>query len=232
MAFDQTNITGVDPPSWGRGQLHLSWTSTAAAGSWYQVYVGRKLMWYGQAKEATVPGVPYRAQVDVGVVDASERAVDLSASLPAPPNDRVTLSWQGGTFQDAGVVGFRIYADGFGSGGFGEGGYGSDGSPVGRVLAYTPGVYTDGFGSGGFGSGGFGAAAGSYSWTSDALANGDWTFRVTTYDSAGNEGSSLTTTATISAPPQPPARDALGRRLAYTYDPATFKATLSWLASP
>jgi hypothetical protein len=231
MAFDQAPIVAVDA-SQSRGQLHLSWTSTAPGGSWYQVYVGRKLSWSGISTTATVPAPPHRANVDVGVVGATERAVDFSASLPAPPSDRVTLAWQGGTFQDDGIAGFRIYADGYGSGGFGEGGFGSDDPPLATVPAYTPGVYTDGFGSGGFGDGGFGAAAGSYSWTSGSLTNGDWTFAVVPFDTAGNEGEPAYQSATIAAPPGPPAFNAAGKRLSVSYNPTTHVATLAWLASP
>lgn len=230
MAFDQSAITGADA-TYDRSQLHVSWTSTAPAGTWYQVYVGRKLLWYGQATNASVPAPSHRTQVDVGAVDATERAVDFAASLPAPPVDRVTLAWQGGAFQDSSIAGFRVYADGFGMGGFGEGGYGA-GDPLGVVLAYTPGVYTDGFGSGGFGDGGFGSAAGDYSWTSGSLANGDWAFAIVPFDASGNEGDPAYASATISAPPAPPAANASGKRLTYSYNATTHVATLNWLASP
>jgi hypothetical protein len=233
MAFSQTSITSVSPPVWSRGQIHLSWTSTAPAGTWYQVYVARKLAWFGQATNATVPGPSDRSQVDIGSVDSAERAADLSASLPAPPSDRVNLKWSGGTFQDANIVGFRIYAQsGFGSGGFGDGGFGMGSPPIGNVLAYTPGIYTDGFGYGGFGEGGFGSAAGSYSWTSQSLAGGDWSFSIVPYNAAGNEGSPVVGSATISAPPNPPAMNPFGKRLTVTYNATTHEATLAWLASP
>ena len=81
MAFDQSAIASVSPPASANGQTHLSWTSTAPAGSWYQVYVDRKLAWFGRATSADVPAPGRRARVDVGVVGASERAVDFSASL-------------------------------------------------------------------------------------------------------------------------------------------------------
>lgn len=220
MAFDQSPITGAAEARDGH-QVHLSWTSTAADGSWYQVYVGRRLTWHGRTTSATIPAPQYREQVAIGVVGPTERAVDFSASLPAPPIDRVTLAWRGGTFQgDAST--FRIYADG----------PGTSHKLLGSVPAYTAGIVTDGFGVGGFGDGGFGAAAGSYSWTSGSLANGSWTFTVVAVDSAGNEGSTATQTATIAAPPNPPAVSPTGKRLTLAYDPATFKATLTWLASP
>lgn len=232
MAFDQSTITEASA-TWDGPQVHASWTSTAPAGTWFQVYVGRKLAGWTKARSLTVPAPTHKSRIDVGAVLPSERAVDLSATLPASPSDRVTLSWQGGTFQGDGIAGFRVYGGGgFGSGGFGSGGFGTGSTPLATISAYTPGVYTDGFGFGGFGDGGFGAAAGSYSWTSDALANGDWTFAVVPFDSAGNEGAPVTATATIAAPPEPPAADATGRRLTYSYNQATHIATLAWLASP
>jgi hypothetical protein len=100
------------------------------------------------------------------------------------------------------------------------------------VLAYTPGIYTDGFGYGGFGEGGFGSAAGSYSWTSQSLAGGDWSFSIVPYNAAGNEGAAVVGSATISAPPNPPAMNALGKRLTVSYNATTHEATLTWLASP
>lgn len=232
MAFDETLVAAVAQPAWDRGQIHLSWTSTAPDGSWFQVYVGRKLAWFGRPTQASIPAPPSRARIVIGAVPAAERSTDFSATLPAQPSDRVTLAWQGGTFEGPDIAGFRIYADeGFGMGGFGAGGFGQA-SPVATVLAYTPGVYTDGFGYGGFGEGGFGAAAGSYKWTSDALSAGGHAFAVVPFDAQGDEGEAAVASTTIVAPPNPPARDAMGRRLTYTYDPTTHVATLAWLASP
>lgn len=221
MPFDQSSITDVAPPVAYRGQWLLSWTSSAPAGTWFQVYVGRRLAWYGRERSATIAAPAGRVRVDIGAVDADERAVDFAATLPAADGDRVALMWSGG---DGEASSYRVY------------GSPSAGSPVdytkilATIPAGTPGA-PDGFGLNGFGEGPYGDPA-TYRWTSGALAAGDWTFGVVAVNDAGIESSTVEATETIVAPPLPPARRGDGLRLDYAYDADDFTATLTWLASP
>ena len=77
--------------------------------------------------------------------------------------------------------------------------------PLADITAYPGGIDTSGFGLGGFGSGSLGQAAGTYSWTSDPLDAGTWSFAVRPYDAAGNLGTAQVTTVMIVAPPREPA---------------------------
>ena len=230
MPFDQSSIVEVLPPYWDGSTLQLSWRSTAPAGTTFQVYVGRRLAWYGTARWVALTMPDSRVRVDVGAVGPGEATVDFSASLPPAPDDRVTLEWLGGSYLDPtggdDVRGFRVY-------GSRRAGWGVDlTEPLAEIAAYPGGTPIDGYGLGGFGQGGFGRSASTYRWTSPALGSGAWTFAVTSFDAAGNEGEPSIMTASIAAPPRPPAASADGSRLRCDYDPATRQATLSWNPSP
>jgi hypothetical protein len=230
MPFDQSSIVEVRPPSWDGSALQLSWTSTAPAGTTFQVYLGRKLAWYGTSRWVALTMPDSRVRIDVGAVGPGEATVDFSASLPPAIDDRVTLSWLGGSYLDPtggnDVRGFRVF-------GPRRAGWGVDFTErLAEIPAYPGGVPIDGYGLGGFGQGGFGRAASTYSWTSPALGRGEWTFAVASFDAAGNQGAPSYMTATISAPPRPPAASPDGSRLRCDYDPATRTATLSWNLSP
>lgn len=230
MSFDQTTIAEVQPPIYSQGQVWLSWTGTAPAGSYYQVYLGRKLAWSGTETHVGIVAPNGRQRVDVGSVDATEKDTDFSSGLPSTPQDRARLAWQGGTYLDASgdddILGFRIYGEATPGGGI------NLATPLATVPAYPGGIITDGYGLGGFGSGGFGRAANAYTWESAPLRSGTWNYSVKSYDAAGNEGTAAAGSVAISVPPQPPARNAAGSRLTYTYDAMTQQVTLSWLASP
>ena len=110
------------------------------------------------------------------------------------------------------------------AGGYGVNGSATDRSATSPVDARSPTSplirrrsQTDGFGFGGFGYGGFGQAAGTYTWTSNPLSSGNWSYAVVPYDSAGNVG-----TPGSSRHDQVPAARAGGfsdeTRLHYTYD--------------
>lgn len=230
MSFDQSVITEVQSPIYAGGQLWLSWTSTAPSGTWYQLYLGRKLAWYGQATHVGIVSPQGRQRVDVGSVAATEKDTDFSSSLPATPQDRAKLAWQGGTYLDASgnddILGFRVYGESSPGGGI------NFATPLATVPAYPGGIITDGYGLGGFGQGGYGRAANSYTWESAPLRSGTWHYSVKSYDAAGNEGTAAAGSVTIAVPPQPPARNAAGSRLTYTYNATTHQVTLNWLASP
>lgn len=230
MPFDQSTIVDVARPAWDGTTLQLSWTSTAPAGTTFQVYVARRLAWSGTARWVSLTMPDSRVRVDVGVVGAGEGDVDFSASLPGATADRVTLSWLGGSYLDPtgddDVQGFRVF------GSPGPGAAVDYSTPLAEIAAYPRGVPIDGYGVGGFGQGGFGRAASTYSWTSRSLDGGDWTFAVASFDAAGNLGEPTVATTTIAAPPRPPAASPDGSRLRCSYDPATRRATLTWNPSP
>lgn len=232
MGFSQTAITDV-LPSIHHGDLFLSWTTTAPAGTCYQVYVNKVLAWYGRttACRLPMPANGRQARVDVGTVAAGEDSTNFTASLPAVAGTGrvVTLAWLGGTYEstDDDVAGFHVYQ------GLIPGGAVSYTTPVDTVAAYPQGILTDGAGIGMAGEGTAGRSAGDFEWESPPLPNGVWNFGVKSFDAAGNESATaLTYAATISGPPVPPAANAAGLRLSYTFSAITHKATLSWLASP
>jgi hypothetical protein len=228
MAWSQATITSVAPPIQYGTSLLLSWTSTSPFGTNYQVYVDRKLMWYGHGLSTAVPIPPNGvSRIDIGTVGVGESQIDFSADLTPAPQRFAELSWLGGTFESAAIAGFNIYSSVTAGGGV------NYTAAVGTVTAYTAGIVTDGFGYGGFGEGGFGESAGAYGWTSGTLTDGAWTFGVVPFDTAGNLGPTTEVVIDIMAPPfEPPFfSDGTGTRLHYTYNPSNFEATLTWLAS-
>jgi hypothetical protein len=229
VSFDATTITDIKPPIFENGELYLSWSSSAPAGTFFQVYVNRVLAWHGTSTACTLTETG-QIHVDIGTVADGEENTDFSATFPPAPLNHALLSWEGGTYEDPSgaddVAGYHIYGEPSPGAGI------NYARPIGSVTAYDGGVYTDGYGLGGFGDGGFGKAANTYEWQSDALYVGVWHFAVKTYDSAGGESTARTCAADIRVPPRPPAVGAGGKRLTYTYDSATHTATLNWLASP
>jgi hypothetical protein len=227
MPFDQSTITAVRAARHD-ASLFVSWESTAPEGTAFQVYVARRLVAHGPGRSALLPWPPTAVAIDVGAVDPGEELADLSGTLPAPAGtgDRIRLTWLGGSYLDPTIRGYRIYGEATAGGGI------NYTAPVGTVAAYGAGLATDGFGLGGFGSGGFGSGAASYSWTSGPLGSGTWHFAILPYDDAGNEGTAVVVSATVSAPPAPPAADANGKRLTYVYNSVSRIVTLSWLPSP
>jgi len=227
MSFSQSTITEVYPPRiWG-SQVSLSWTSSSPAGTWYQVYVDQALAWFGQRTSVRLPippGGPVR--VDIGTVNAGEEQTSFMPSLPLAPARRARVSWLGGTFLGTDIAGFRVFGSGAPNGAI------DYTTALDDITAYPAGILTDGFGLGGFGLGSFGHVASTYSWTSNPLTRGTWNFAVAPYDQAGNQGTGLTTSVVISAPPLAPSPFTDGARAHYTYDQIAGTAALSWNASP
>lgn len=229
MAFDQSSITRVYPPEWDNGAVLLRWDSTAPAGTYFQVYVARKLVSVGRERYAWIPWPQANVRIDVGAVDAARYRTDYSSSLPSTPPDRAVLSWLGGTYLDASgnddIAGFRVY---------GEATPG-DGIDYTRALsdipAYTDGIITDGWGLGGWGTGGWGRAASTYTWTSKPLTSGTRVFGIRSYDASGNEATPLVGSIAIAVPPRPPKPNTAGKRLTYSYSPTTHVLTINWIGS-
>lgn len=228
MAFSQATITDGPNCSADGRDLLVEWTSSSAFGTVFQVYVNGSLAWAGTARSAHLPMPTAPSYVQVGTVGPGEDDTDFSGSLPALPGagNRATLSWTGGRFLGSDLQEFRIYS------GTAPGGAVSYASPVATVPAGPAGLWVDGYGIGGYGSGGYGYSAITYSWTSGRLAAGTWNFGIKAVDAAGNESAAATVGVTITAPPRPPAADATGRRLGYTYNPGTRVPTLTWNAAP
>ncbi len=237
MAFSQTSISDVRVMANGP-DLFVAWSASAPAGTTFQVYLDRQLVWSGTAQRCHVPTPAHAAGrnvwVEVGTVDAGEPTRDYSASLIAPANrtERATLGWSGGTYLDTSgqddIGAFQIYQS------RAAGAPVNDAVAVDTVVAYPGGWINDGFGKGGFGLAGFGRAATTYQWSSGPLAAGVWHFAVVAVDQAGNpRGVPLTSSVTINAAPRPPASNAQGTRLTSTYaGPTDRRATLQWLPSP
>ena len=226
MGFTQQYILGVNPPVQYGAQLFLSWVADQPVGTYFQVYTNAQLSWWGQSTSCEIATPSTLVRIDVGTVGPGEEATSFASELPPLPDRTVTLNWLGGTFESTSISGFYVY------GAATPGGSINYTTPLATIAAYTNGIVTDGFGDGGFGLGGFGEAAGSYSWTSDDLVNGVWTFAVAPFDSAGNIGPATLATTTIACPPQEPAAYAGGSRLHYTYNASTHEITLTWLGSP
>jgi hypothetical protein len=239
MAFSQSTITGVNPPVYAGFQVYITWATTSPAGTWFQVYLNESLAWWGQTTTAIlILGSTGPLRVDIGTVSPGEEQTDFSADLPSSPARRAELSWLGGTFEAIDIAGFRVFgsdeAGGYGVNGFGDWPFGEiDLSIVlADITAYPSGITTDGFGFGGFGLGAFGEAAGTYTWTSDPLTSGNWSYAVIPYDAAGNLGVAALCGVTIVCPPLEPVLFSDNTRLHYSYDASDKEVTLFWNASP
>ncbi len=238
MAFSQATITQVFTPRPTRTHVFVSWASSSPAGTWFQVYVNQQLAWWGTSTSCYLPMPPGPARVDIGTVAAGEETASFSSSLPSSPSRRVQLTWQSGTYAGADIAGFRVYSSDA------PGGVIDYTAPLATITAYPAGIVTDGFGFGGFGAGGFGQAPGTYTWTSNPLAAGTWSFAIVPFDAAGNPGPAQATTATLNAPPREPGLLADGlTRMTYTLNGAGQTgfgsggfglptATLTWNPSP
>jgi hypothetical protein len=230
MAFSQTNITNpratVDDVS-----LLVEWDTTEPAGTVFQVYVDHLLTYSGTQTKVYLPypAVGDTVNIDVGAVGAGESSTNFADSLPAVPGGGryVNLEWEGGRWQGEDTAGFRVYQGAPPSGTI------DYVNSVAEVPVDAAGIRTDpGFGSGWFGSGEFGDSGNIYHYMVGPLASGTWNFAIKPFDLAGNEGTAATDSAVIVAEPAPPAANASGSRLSYTYNGTTHKVTLTWLASP
>jgi hypothetical protein len=226
MSFSQADILSVNAPVQHGTELLLSWTSTASAGTIFQVYLNRRLVWSGVGRKCSIPLPGTVSRIDIGTAGPGESQVNFGSSLPAAPAREVTLQWLGGTYEADDLAGFHIYGEPTPGGGI------DFTTILATIPAYTAGIITDGFGYGGYGQGGYGAAAGSYSWTSAPLSTGTWHWAVKPFDNAGNEGSARVTAVAITAPPLPPALFSDMTRLHYVYTDTTNQTELSWNASP
>jgi hypothetical protein len=228
MSFSQSTVTEVFPPRiWG-GQVAIAWTSSSPAGTWFQLYLDHALAWWGQRSTVRLP-IPQSGagpiRVDIGTVAPGEEQTSFAGSLPAAPQRRVELSWLGGAFLASDIAGFRVFGSDTAGGAI------DYSIKLADITAYPGGVLTDGYGLGGYGTGGYGEVAGTYTWISNPLLTGTWSYGVEPYDSAGNVGSAVTTSQAIAVPPAEPGLFTDNTRLHYTYSSGTDKATLTWVAT-
>lgn len=237
MAFSQSSVGSVRVLADGPDLL-IDWSSTEPEGSVFQVYVDRRLSWFGASRRCHVPSpsgsVGRNVWVDVGTVSAEESTRDFSGELGSLSVGAgvVHLSWLGGSYLDPSggddVLGFRIYQSAV------PGGPVETSVPVATVQAYPGGWVSDGFGLGGFGEGGFGRSAGRYSWESRHIPPGDWRFRIVPFDRSGTDrGLGQDVVATVRSAPRPPARDPHHDTMTYEYSgPESRRVTLRWRPSP
>jgi hypothetical protein len=228
MPLSQATITAGPTSIRDGADLLVAWASSAAAGTTFQVYIDRRLRWYGTKLSCRVQIPPDGAAHEVAVATClpTEARADLSSSLPAPvggTGNRAQINWSGGTYLGSRIVEFAIFR-----GATAGAAPNLSGAPLAIVAAYPQDVILDGFGLGPYGGGGFGRAASTYTYTSPALGSGTWQFAVVPLDDAGNPGTATTLAAVIVAPPKPPISRADGSRISITYSAATAKATLAW----
>ena len=223
MAFSQSTMTEVITTRSG-GDLLISWSSSSSSGTWFQVYVNRILAWSGTTRLIRIPWPQQWTSIDVGTCLSTEAFTDLSGSLPSVPNNRVTLTWMGGSYL-GNIKEYRIFQ------GTTPGGAVSYTTPV-AIVPATYGAAEDGWGLGPYDKGGWSQSASTYGWSSAPLKSGTWNFAVVPYDFANNPGTAVTTSGTSSSPPRPPASFADGTRLKYSLNSSTGVATLTWNASP
>jgi hypothetical protein len=243
MGFSQATIVEVFPPRIKLGQAFLSWSSTSPPGTHFQVYANQVLSWFGRATSAWVPIPSGPVRIDIGTVLPGEEQTSFAGSLTASPSRRAKLQWKGGSYLGSDIAGFHVYGEATPGGGV------NYAKILGTITAYPAGILTDGYGLGGYGQGGYGQSPGTYTWESNPLSSGTWTFGIKPFDKAGNEGTASTTTVSICAPPREPAVFADGiSRLKYTltnvsgvgygsggYGDGAYPgeyATLMWRASP
>lgn len=227
--FSQSTIVRVNPPSLRSDGLHLSWASTSPAGTWFQVYLNGALAWYGQRQYAVVPAPKGDVHIDVGTVGTGEQQTNFAGSLPAAPANRALLTWEGGAFLDPSGLGdvasFRVFGEP-------SPGAGVDyAAPLATIPLYTGPGTSDGYGQGGYGAGGYGSAASYYSWESDPLWSGTWTFSVAAVDREGDLGAVATKSITLAVPPREPGWRQAEPRMTYAIGAGPV-AVLNWLPSP
>jgi hypothetical protein len=231
--LDETPILDVRPYRAADGTgIHVAWDSTAPPGSWYQLYINGRLVWWGQQTSADVaysPASGERVYFTVGTVGAAVVDVDFSYLITLPGN-RADLSWYGGRYLCPRLKRFRVYSSP------GPGLAVSFARALASVEAAPGGLWDDGWGRGRWGAGGWGYSDIHYTWTSPPLVPGTWTFAVTSLDDAGNEtahADAPTVVQVIVGPPGSPPPRADGRRMwIQSYDATTHQFTLAWNPVP
>src|SRR5690349_14841925 len=138
--FSQATITEIFPPLVRSGQVYLSWSSSSAAGTPFQVYLNAELAWHGTALSTWVAVPSGPVHIDIGAVTVGEAETDFSGSLPSAPHRRAELTWLGGTFEAADIAGFRIYGEATPGGGI------SYVTALADITAYPQGLPMDGWG--------------------------------------------------------------------------------------
>ena len=223
MSWSQSTMTSLNVARSGR-DLIVSWTSSSAAGTTFQVYFDKSLMWYGTKRSVRFPWPGKAITIDVGTVSSTDTYTSFVSSLPTSPTNRVNLSWLGGTYL-GNIKEYHVFQ------GTTPGGSVNYSTPV-AVIPASYGSAEDGWGNGGWNQGGYGVVASTLSWTTPPLVAGTWNFAVKPFDAAGNAATAVTGSASTTGPPKPPAANAAGIRLTYVLNPTTHVVTLNWSPSP
>jgi hypothetical protein len=82
------------------------------------------------------------SRIDIGTVLSAEIRTSFASSLPPAPEPRITLKWDGGSFEGADLAGFHVYGESVPSTGI------DYTTALATIVAYPIGKVTDGFGSG------------------------------------------------------------------------------------
>jgi hypothetical protein len=182
--------------------LIVSWSVDPAIvpdGSFFQVYVNKRLVWSGPEHVAVLPGLNVAGQAalfHVGTVAEGNRLVSYASTLDSMPGsgNRALLTWYGGGWE-TGVTQYLIF------------GSKDPNAVIDWVNPYAA-IRSEGpagFGRGPFGLAPFGYGARRYRWTSGPLASGRWSIRRDAGHGCGNPAADYTAVQVdIIAPPAGP----------------------------
>jgi hypothetical protein len=182
--------------------LIVSWSVDPAIvpdGSFFQVYVNKRLMWSGPEHVAVLPGLNVAGQAalfHVGTVAEGNRLASYAAALNSMPGsgNRALLTWYGGGWETE-VTQYLIFGSKLPNAVI------DWVNPCAAIRSEGP----AGFGRGPFGLGPFGYGARRYRWTSGPLASGRWSFAVMPATAAGTRSADYTSVQVdIIAPPAGP----------------------------
>lgn len=222
----QSTITGVSVVQ-GDGTTEVSWTSSEAAGTWFQVYVGGRLAWAGTSRTCALPTPAAARPVPCAIlaVPDGRETEDFSGLLPAQPGggSKAVVRWLGGPYLGD-LVDYVVYRSAS------AGGAVDYGTAIAAVPA-APAGDGDGAGQGPAGEGGAGDAATVYQYAEVPPGPGAWAYGVKARDYGGRLGTAVEFTVTVAMPPLPPPLYADGRRVLGSYNAGTRVLTLTWQAS-
>lgn len=175
----------------------ISWTTFLPRDTFYQVYINHRLSWSGNKTSCVLPipsmSIVGNVWIEVEEVDVSERFSSHDELLDGGVGfgSRAVLNWLGGSYLDTAqndnVLGFLVTSSKIGDSD-------TQHSSVSELVCYPGSWISDGYGLGSYGTGGFGRVSTFYSWTSNFLSSGVWSFAVSPIALNGETGSTATVT--------------------------------------